>query len=152
MKTLFDKTVRDELLNRIQSLEADSKARWGKMDVVQMARHCNKWNSWVLGKGGYNNHVYKQDLLGKIFGKMALRSNTKNDKPMGRNMPAGALVIKDRDGNLETEKAHWIQLIGDYATYSNDRFIHDFFGKMTREQIGIFAYKHLDHHLRQFGA
>jgi hypothetical protein len=35
--------------------------------------------------------------------------------------------------------------------YSNEDFIHDFFGKMTKEQIGVFAYKHTDHHLRQFG-
>jgi hypothetical protein len=38
-----------------------------------------------------------------------------------------------------------------YANYSNPGFVHDFFGKMTDEQIGIFAYKHADHHLRQFG-
>jgi len=152
MKTVFDKTVRNELLNRVQQLHGNSKAQWGKMDVVQMARHCNKWNSWVLGKGNYRNHVYKQDLLGKIFGQMALRSNTKNEKPMGKNMPAGAFVIKQTGGNLETEKAQWAQLVGEYAHYANDRFVHDFFGKMSKEQIGIFAYKHLDHHLRQFGA
>ncbi|MCD2423089.1 DUF1569 domain-containing protein [Niabella pedocola] len=152
MKTVFDQKVRDELLSRIQELHENSKAQWGKMDVVQMARHCNKWNNWVLGKGSYSNHVYKQGLLGKIFGKMALRSNTKNEKPMGKNMPAGAFVIKETGGNLETEKAQWAQLVGAYAHHSNDRFIHDFFGKMTREQIGIFVYKHLDHHLRQFSA
>lgn len=33
----------------------------------------------------------------------------------------------------------------------NPAYLHDFFGKMTREQIGIFAFKLMDHHLRQFG-
>jgi len=45
-----------------------------------------------------------------------------------------------------------VQQVADYAHFSNTGFIHDFFGKMTREEIGILAYKHLDHHLRQFGA
>ncbi|WP_448634870.1 DUF1569 domain-containing protein [Pedobacter panaciterrae] len=43
-----------------------------------------------------------------------------------------------------------MNLIADFENFSNDKFIHDFFGKMTREQIGIFVYKHSDHHLRQF--
>lgn len=33
-----------------------------------------------------------------------------------------------------------------------DDFMHPFFGKITREQIGYLAYKHDDHHLRQFNA
>lgn len=151
MKTVFDKTVRDELQNRVQLLREDSHAQWGRMNVIQMTKHCNRWNNWILGKGDYSNHVYAQGLLGKVFGKMALRSNTKNDKPMGRNMPAGVFAVKEKGGNLDGEKALWLQLINGYAHYANDRFVHDFFGKMSKEQIGIFAYKHLDHHLRQFG-
>ncbi len=70
MKTLFDPAVRAELLHRMQALSKDSKATWGKMNVFQMIKHCNTWNDWVLGKGKYTGHVYKQDFLGKIFGKM----------------------------------------------------------------------------------
>ena len=117
MKTIFDESLRNELIERIQSIQEENIAQWGKMNVSQMAKHCTKWNDWVLGNG---NHTYKQDLLGKIFGKWGLKSNTKDDRPMGKN-------------------------------YSNDAFIHDFFGQMTLEEIGIFVYKHNDHHLRQFG-
>jgi len=52
-------------------------------------------------------------------------------------------------GSLQQKKT-WIQLISAYEHFSNPGFIHDFFGTMTTEQIGIFAYKHADHHLRQF--
>lgn len=151
MKTLFDPATRTELQNRIQTLSSSHTALWGKMNVFQMTLHCNNWNNWVLGKGNYSNHVYKQELLGKIFGKMALKSNTKNDKPIGKGMPAGAFVVKEQEGDTEAQKALWIQGIDDYARFANERFVHDFFGKMSREQIGIFAYKHFDHHLRQFG-
>lgn len=152
MKTMFDASVRAELQQRIQSLTADRKAKWGKMNPYQMTRHCNIWNEWVLGKGPYSNHRYTQDLLGKLFGKWALRNNTQNDRPLDKNMPAGkAFLAREKDGDTETEKALWLQWIAAYAHFSNDGFVHDFFGRMSREQIGIFAYKHFDHHLRQFG-
>jgi len=150
MKSIFDKQTRDEIIDRINSLNENSKAQWGKMNVYQMAKHCTIWNEWVLGK---NYLVYKQEFLGKIFGKMALKSNIKDENPLSKNMPAGkAFTVKDTDGNVEVQKKKWVDLVAEYEQYSNDDFIHDFFGRMTKEQIGVFAYKHSDHHLRQFGA
>ena len=149
MKTIFDTATRSELVSRIASLHENSKPLWGKMNVYQMTKHCTIWNEWVLGK---NDTVYKQEFLGRLFGQMALKSNTRDDKPMSKNMPAGkAFTVKDKEGNFNRQRALWVDLINEYGHFSNDQFIHDFFGKMTREQIGIFAYKHHDHHLRQFG-
>ncbi|MDR7130817.1 hypothetical protein J2X69_003176 [Algoriphagus sp. 4150] len=149
MKTVFEKVTRDELIQRIHSLKNDNTAHWGKMNVYQMTKHCTIWDEWVLGK---NSPVYKQEFLGKIFGKMALKSNTKDDRPLPKNMPGGsAFSVKEKEGDLTSQKGLWAKLIAEYGQFSNDGFIHDFFGKMTKEQIGIFAYKHADHHLRQFG-
>ncbi len=148
MKTIFDLATREELIQRISLLKKDSKPVWGKMNAYQMTKHNTIWNEWVLGK---KNFVYKQEFLGKLFGKMALRSNTKDDKPIGRNMPAGkAFTVNEKEGNFQSEVLTWMEQIRAYESFSNDSFIHDFFGKMTKEQIGIFAYKHNDHHLRQF--
>lgn len=149
MKTIFDRAVRNELIIRINLINENSKASWGKMTVYQMTKHCTKWDEWVLGK---DNPAYRQELLGKIFGKMALKSNTKDDRPIQKNMPAGRFAVKKGTGDVEDQKRLWVSLIEEYENYSNPAFIHDFFGKMTPEQIGIFAYKHADHHLRQFGA
>ncbi|MES2617304.1 MAG: DUF1569 domain-containing protein [Bacteroidota bacterium] len=149
MKTIFDKATRDELIARINSLDENSTPLWGKMNVYQMAKHCTIWDEWVLGK---YHQIYEQDLLGKLFGKMALKSNTKDDRPIGKKMPAGKnFIVTEKTGDINIQKVIWANLTADYANFSNDNFIHDFFGKMTKEQIGIFAYKHADHHLRQFG-
>ena len=149
MKTIFEKSTRDELIDRINTLNDNSNPLWGKMNIHQMTKHCTIWCEWVLGK---NNPVYKQEFLGKIFGKLGLKSNTKDNKPIGKNMPAGkAFTIKEKEGDLQIQKTIWTNLIANFEQFSNDKFIHDFFGKMTKEQIGIFAYKHNDHHLRQFG-
>ncbi len=77
----------------------------------------------------------------------------KNENPLDRNAPTSAhFKIKETTGNIQTEKNKWIALIEEYEFYSNPDFIHDFFGKMTKEQIGYLNYKHTDHHLRQFNS
>ncbi len=150
MKTILEEATRQELVTRITGLSPAHNAQWGKMDVVRMVKHCVLWNHWVQGTAPF---AYKQEWLGKIFGRMALRSTVSNDKPLGKNVPAGkAFTIKDGSGDLSRLKQTWIEQIGSYASYSNPHFIHDFFGHMTTEQIGIFVFKHTDHHLRQFGA
>ncbi|MDR2269967.1 MAG: DUF1569 domain-containing protein [Sphingobacterium sp.] len=149
MKTIFNNTARAELIERIALLTPTHSAKWGKMNVYQMIKHCTIWNDWVLGE---SQHHYKQEFLGKIFGKIALKGMIKNDKPLKKNVPAGIFTVKDNNGRVDAnQKNTWIAQIEAYAHFSNPDFIHDFFGKMAKEEIGIFVYKHMDHHLRQFG-
>jgi len=150
MKSIFDESNRDTLIKRIRTVNEQNSSQWGKMNVYQMLKHCTIWEEWIQGK---NKPTYKQELLGFIFGKLALKSMIKDDKPFKRNVPTSAhFKVKELLGDLESEKKKWISLIEGYENYSNPGFVHDFFGKMTKEQIGILAYKHSDHHLRQFNA
>jgi hypothetical protein len=149
MKTIFDKSTRDELIDRIYLLSNYSIPRWGKISVFQMVKHNTYWNGWILGE---DKHTYKQEFLGQVFGKMALRKMIKDEKPFDRNIPTSSqFKVALKDGDLEAEKMKWISLTKAYEKYDNPDFIHDFFGKMTREQIGILVFKHSDRHLRQFG-
>ena len=148
MKTIFDKAAREELISRINALTKQNTAQWGKMNAYQMSKHCTVWNNWILGTNKYN---YKQEWLGWIFGKMALKGLVKDDRPMKKNMPSGRdFTIREKDGDIELQKRIWMEQVAAYERFSNPGFIHDFFGKMTVEEIGILAYKHMDHHLRQF--
>ena len=150
MQTIFQETTRDTLIQRISLLNWAHQRQWGKMNVYQMTKHNTYWNEWILGKVG---HQYKQEFLGKIFGKIALRKMINDEKPLDKNIPTSAqFKVKDKEGNLEAEKIKWITLLKEYENFSNPAFIHDFMGKMTDQQIGILVYKHTDHHLRQFGA
>jgi len=150
MTTVFDTSTRDELIRRIHTVDETSTARWGRMNVYQMVRHCTLWEGWIQGKPPC---TYKQALIGRLFGRMALRGVTKDDRPLARNVPTTkAFKITDTTGDVAAERRKWAALVAEYEHYSNPGFIHDFFGRMTREQIGQLAYKHTDHHLRQFGA
>ncbi len=148
MNTIFDKTTKDELVNRINSLNENSIAQWGKMNVYQMIKHCRLWEEMMQ-----NKQNLKQVFIGKIFGKMALKTVLKGDKPLKRSTPTiPSLMIKESTGDIALEKAKWIASIEQYANFSNPNFVHVFFGKMTKEQIGQMVYKHTDHHLRQFNS
>ncbi|MCW3123378.1 MAG: hypothetical protein JWQ38_2870 [Flavipsychrobacter sp.] len=146
MKTIFDKATRDELIARINSLNETSAAQWGKMNVSQMAKHCMQWDEMALGKT-----KYKQSFMGKLFGKIALKDMMK-DAPIKKNLPTVPSFVIKETGDLAEEKKKWIGLLNEYQHFSNDGFIHPFFGAMTKENIGIMAYKHMDHHLRQFNS
>lgn len=149
MKTIFEQDVRKELTDRIGSLTQNHTAQWGKMNLFQMIKHCVIWNDWVLGESKY---MYKQEFMGWLFGRMALNGLIKNDKPLSKNVPAGSFAIKETDGDTIYEKQILLRQISLYENFSNPEFIHNFFGRMKREEIGIFVYKHMDHHLRQFNA
>jgi hypothetical protein len=147
MKTIFDKTTRDELIKRINTLHENSRAQWGKMTLYQMIRHCGIWEEMILGK-----KQYKRVFLGRLFGRMALKELLKDESPIRRNLPTVPAFKVSGDGDASVEKRKWIALIEEHAHNSNADSVHPFLGKLNREQIGHLAYKHADHHLRQFGS
>jgi hypothetical protein len=64
MKSVLDKTTRDELINRINTLNESSMPQWGKMNVYQVLKHCVLAEEMYLGK-----KEYKRSFLGRLFGK-----------------------------------------------------------------------------------
>lgn len=147
MKTIFDKLTRDGLIDRINSITQDTKAEWGKMNAYQMIRHCTLYEEMMQGKT-----QFKRAFIGYIFGKMALRSLTKDESPLRKSTPTvPALVEASTTGDMAAAKKQWIALLEEYGNTANISIIHPFFGKIEKEQIGYLVYKHCDHHLRQFG-
>lgn len=146
MKSILDEETRIEIINRIESLNEECFALWGKMNVGQMVKHCTLCEELYLGK-----MKLKRVFLGRIFGKMALHKLLSDDRPIGKNSPTDPILrVAGNIDDLEAQKQKWIALIKEYET-NDTPSIHPFFGKMTREQLGQLAYKHHDHHLRQFG-
>lgn len=149
MQDIFDPRTIRQFQNRIQSIPTDANAQWGKMNLYQMLKHCVENEKMML-----KQTQFKRLFVGRLFGKMALKANIKNDSPLKHNSPTHpALKIKE-DGDVETQKNIWSQLIARYPQMGSEAysdFVHPFFGKMTSEQVSKLAWKHIDHHLRQFG-
>jgi hypothetical protein len=147
MKSLFDKETRDEIAGRISHIDSNTKAQWGKMNVYQMLKHCTLWEDMIFGK-----IPTKRAFIGRLFGRMALKSVLEDDSPLRRSTPTlQALIVKEESGDLALQKKEWLDRIGQYSNFDPPGLVHPFFGEMSKQQIGQLAYKHADHHLRQFG-
>jgi hypothetical protein len=134
------------LIGRINKLDEKSTAQWGKMNIYQMLKHCTLCDEFYLGRT-----PHKRALIGYLFGKIGLRNLLKDEAPLKKNSPtSSAFKVVETSGDILAEKNKWISLINEYENYSDTNFVHWFFGKMSKEQIGYFVYKHTDHHLRQF--
>jgi hypothetical protein len=148
MKSLFDKAAYDEIMNRINSLTPASQRIWGKMEVSQMMAHCKE-----AFKVPLSDKKYPSILMGTLLGWM-MKSKLYNESPWGRNLPtAPNFLIKDQR-EFDKEKKELTDLINEFYTRGEGnvgKFPHPFFGKLTQEQWGKSMYKHLDHHLTQFG-
>jgi len=148
MKDIFNSQTNYQIKARVQQLNANSQAQWGKMTVYQMLKHCSENEKLML-----RERTYSRRLLGRIFGKLALHASIKDDKPLDKNQPTHPDLKFTGEGDVEMQKKEWLSLLDKYIADAVDYtgFIHPFFGKMNKGQIGKLVYKHIDHHLRQFG-
>jgi hypothetical protein len=148
MKSIFDKKIREAVIARIDLLNEDCKAKWGEMSVTQAVRHCSLCEAYY-----YGGVKVKRSFLGRIFGQTAIKSLLKDEATeLKRNAPTSPqFKVREDLRDLEVEKQQWKSLVERYETYREEKFVHWFFGNMTKAQLGQFIYKHCDHHLRQFG-
>lgn len=148
MKSLFDTEGREALLRRLATLEPGAMRLWGKMNSAQMLAHlCAAMEDAAGERPG------KQSLLGKIVTPL-IRSSIFGEKPFGRDAPTDPTYVVVEAGEFETERNRLTRLIerlGKEGAAGTNGRVHPFFGKLSGEQWGILTYKHLDHHLRQFG-
>jgi hypothetical protein len=148
MQNLFETLVYQEVLTRMDNLSHHSIRNWGKMEVAQMLAHCKAAFAVPLSE-----KPMKRSILGLVIG-WAVKHQLYNDKPWRHNLPtAPNFVIKDKR-SFDIEKSALQELIHSFYNKGPEKaglFPHPMFGSFTKEQWGCAMYKHLDHHLRQFG-
>jgi hypothetical protein len=147
--SLFVSADRDALLARVRGLSPSATRQWGKMDVAQMMAHLNVALHAALG-----DTTYKRGLLGYLFGGLA-KGGALGPKPFGKGLPTDkSYVIRDaRD--FAKERAEVVALVERAARGGPGAFTtnpHPFFGPLEPSEWDVLMWKHVDHHLRQFGA
>ena len=145
VKNLCEVSPKQELIDRLNKLTIDSKPLWGKMNVAQMLAHLQMPIGVALGI-----HKIKANPIMRFFGSM-IASKLWDDKPYKRSLPTAPSfrIITEKD--FEKEKAGAIEMIRKFNEQDIIQGPHPVFGKMTREQWGKANWKHVDHHLQQFG-
>lgn len=149
MKSIYNVDDLEQLTARLSKLTPDKPREWGKMTPSQAMEHTAR----VLEMAMSPEQPVKQIFLGKalawIFKKKFL-----GEEPFRKNAPTGPdYVIKD-EPDFEATRAKLSELITALHHRGPEKMeghVHPFFGRLTGQQWGETQYKHVDHHLRQFG-
>jgi hypothetical protein len=149
MKNLFEKSKVEEVKERMARLRPDSERLWGEMNPAQALEHCSRGIELAVG-----DRIPPRLLLGRIIGRIVKPMALGNDEPMRRNSATvKELVVRD-ERDLGAERERLCGLIDRFAAAGPEGCTthpHSFFGRLTPEEWATLMYKHLDHHLRQFG-
>ena len=145
VKNLFDPAVKQEILVRINKLTPESKALWGKMNVSQMLAHVQLPISCACG-----THQVKGSFILKLLGPF-FKSILYNNKPYKQGLPTDKTYVISDSRNYETEKQNLLEKLDRFSAENIVLERHPVWGKFTKEQWSKATWKHLDHHLQQFG-
>jgi len=150
IKNIFDKGVTEEVIQRIHSLTPESKALWGKMNVSQMLAHLSVTYEMIFTDkhkkpNAFLRFIIKSFIKGAIVGPKPYKKN-------GQTAPA-FLIVDERE--FETEKKQLIEYLQKTQELGKAHFEGKeslSFGKLSSSEWNTLFYKHVDHHLHQFGA
>ncbi len=145
---LFKEEDFKSCLARIENLGMENTAQWGTMDISQMLAHCAEVQEVLNGKA-----LKDTPFLLKLF-KGFIKKSVISKKPYPKNSKTHPQYIVESKKDFTAEKT---RLVNALQNMQNERIedsksiTHTLFGNMSRAERGWAAYKHLDHHLNQFG-
>ena len=149
MRTLFEPTAVTDVQARLGRLQPGQQRQWGTMTVGQALAHCSA--SLEMGVG---DRRPSRVLIGRIIGPLIKRFVLGNDAPMRPNSPTAPDLVVSDARDFEPERTRLAGLVERFAVGGAAKCTthpHPFFGRLTPDQWAELMYKHLDHHLRQFG-
>ncbi len=150
IKNVFDKAVADEIISRINLLSIESKPKWGKMDVARMLVHCNVTYTTTFTPEEFK----KPNFLMKFMLKSFVKKTVVGEKMYKPNGPTSPIFIIANERDFEKEKAllianiQKVQNLGSAYFEGKENYS---FGILTSKEWNNMFYKHLEHHLTQFG-
>ena len=149
MKDIFERQTAEEIVSRIEKLRPDNKPLWGKMSAAQMLAHCNVTYELV-----YDNKHRKPGRFKRFLLRLFVKDVVVGPKPYKRESPTAPEFMVSGERDFESEKRRLIGHIRDTQSRGRAWFegkeSHSF-GVLNAGQWNNMFYKHLDHHLQQFG-
>jgi hypothetical protein len=147
---IFSAETTASIVDRIQKLTPDTQPSWGKMNVGQMLAHCCVTYQYV-----YEPQKFKKpNMLMSWVLKKFVKDGVCNEVPYKKNSGTAPDFIIKGSRDFETEKQKLISFVT-RAQKDGTQFFDgkesQSFGKLTTQEWNNMFYKHLDHHLTQFG-
>lgn len=147
-KNLLDQRSAQAICDRLNKLTPEHKNCWGRMNPTEMLLHCNLCNTQLLEENyAVKKPTTKQTFM-KVLGLYLKPTFPKNREGAARNDTFGKGLATSFAEELMLCKA----IINRFPLHNKPMtLVHPVFGPLTNKEWGIAAWKHMDHHLRQFG-
>lgn len=146
MKSLWDKSAREEISERVSMLTPESLPRWGTLTARGMIAHLV--DALKMSMGQIDVSERKSPIRFTPLKQFIIYG-----PPFPRSAPTSPQLIlrqaEDWDAECETLR----QTMDEFAAHRRTRKFprHPVFGELSPKTWGVFGYKHIDHHLKQFG-
>ena len=148
MQSLWNEKDRRDLLARLDKLRSNSKGEWGKMSAAQTVAHLSDWMRMAIG-------AIRVESKNTPFRVPVIRQIVLYLVPLPRNLPTAPELQKSEPGVWSEDVRELRDLIRRSVEKHGDRNArwpdHPALGKMSDRAWGVLAFRHTDHHLRQFG-
>ena len=151
MKNIFEKSVTDEVIARIEKLSPETQPQWGKMGVAQMFAHLSVAYEFVYTD---KHKATKATGFKKFMIKLFAKNMVCGEKPYPKNGRTAPQFIITEEKVFADEKARLIEFMNKVQQEGESAFdgkeSHSF-GPLNKTEWTNMFYKHADHHLTQFG-
>ncbi len=146
MNSLWEEPARRGLRDRIARLTPAQPARWGRMAAPAMVAHLADSLRMAVG----DLHVASKRLPLRY---PPLKQLVVHWLPIPKNVPTAPELIQRPPGDWTSEVSALDALLEQFARRDRGGAWpdHPAFGALTGAQWGVLVYRHMDHHLRQFG-
>lgn len=148
MPSIYNTSDNEAIITRIQQLTPKSQRLWGKMSVDQMMKHCIAPLDITLG----NKQAGKFNFIMSMMGKM-MKNKIIYAPAYKKNSPTAPEFVYKEKYDFESTQKELIEKVKEFQKGTSVVKInqHPFFGKMSNEDWDALQWKHLNHHLQQFG-
>ncbi|MDQ3552628.1 MAG: DUF1569 domain-containing protein [Bacteroidota bacterium] len=148
-KNLFTKSAVEGMVQRIEKLQPETYPQWGKMNATEMLLHCNSIHERLLtpATASGKRTSLKQLLIRTVvlYVMPHYPKNVTAPKPL---QVSGKISVTE----FENQKEKCLQLLHQFLQHNQEvSHYHPYFGNLNKKEWGRTSWKHLDHHLRQFG-
>jgi hypothetical protein len=146
MPSLRDKDAREQLVQRLRKLTPASNPKWGKLDAPRVLCHLSDTLSVALGEAS------AQPLNRKLLHRSPVKHLIMYVFPFPKGAPTSPDLLLTPPGDFDADRQLVLDLMARLAAAPRGQGPENpIFGPMTNDEWNALQWKHIDHHLKQFG-
>ncbi|HEY3296645.1 MAG TPA: DinB family protein [bacterium] len=146
MNSLFDDTVRAQIRERLEKLTPQHKAQWGKFVPATMLTHLIDTFEVAFAERPV---TVKKGFLNSALGRWMVIDSP---MPWPKGSPTAPEYLESKPGEFVRDKQRVLAYVDRFAKGRGQQWGRSpGFGDLTPEQWSRLNFRHLNHHLIQFG-